>query len=68
MARQKSEDRTVPQGRRKPVSTRAVERHGGGKAVPVDERTRQLELFSGTAEVRTAQAERVGLLSRYVRF
>lgn len=59
MARQKSEDRTVPKGRRKPVPTRAVERRGGGKAVPVDKRTRQLELFLGTAEGREAQAERV---------
>ena len=59
MARQKSEDRTVPKGRRKPVPTRGVEQRGGGKAVPVDEQTRQLELFRGTAEVRKAQAERV---------
>lgn len=59
MARQKSEDRTVPQGRRKPVSTRIIERRGGGKSVPVDKQTRQLELFNGTAEVCEAQAERV---------
>jgi group II intron reverse transcriptase/maturase len=59
MARQKSEDRTVPEGRRKPIQTRVIERHGGGKAVPVDERTRQLELFSGTAEVCKAKAEQV---------
>jgi group II intron reverse transcriptase/maturase len=59
MARQKSEDRTVPQGRRKPVPTRTVELCGGGKAVPVDKRTRQLELFSGTAEVCKAKAEQV---------
>jgi RNA-directed DNA polymerase len=59
MARQKSEDRTVPEGRRKPVPTREVEQDGGGKAVPVDKRTRQLGLFFGTAEVREASAERV---------
>ena len=59
MTRQKSEDRTVPQGRRKPVPTRAGEQGGGGKAVPVDERTRQLGLFFGTAEVREARAKRV---------
>lgn len=59
MARQKSEDRTVPQGRRKPVPTHTLERGGGGKAVPVDKRTRQLELFSGTAEVCEAPASRV---------
>lgn len=54
MARQKSEDRMVPEGRRKPVPTHEVEPRGGGKAVPVDEQTRQLELFFGTAEVRGA--------------
>jgi RNA-directed DNA polymerase len=59
MTRQKSEDRTVPEGRRKPVPTREVEQDGGGKAVPVDKRTRQLGLFFGAAEVREASAERV---------
>ena len=59
MARQKSEDRTVPQGRRKAVPTRGNERLGGGKAIPVDEQTRQLGLPFGTAEVREAKAERV---------
>jgi RNA-directed DNA polymerase len=59
MARQKSEDRTVPQGRRKAVVTRRVEKRGGGKAIPVDEQTRQLGLPFGTAEVREAKAERV---------
>jgi len=56
MARQKSEDRAVPQGRRKAVPTRSVERSGGGKAVPVDERTGQLGLFLGTAENWAARA------------
>lgn len=50
MARQKSEDRIRPQGRRKPDVTRSIERTGGGKAVPVNERTRQLGLFFETAE------------------
>lgn len=55
MARQKSEDRTVPKGRRKPVPTRRDEPRGGGKAIPVDKRTRQLELLFGTAEVRSEE-------------
>jgi RNA-directed DNA polymerase len=59
MARQKSEDRTVPQGRRKAVPTRGDERLGGGKAIPVDEQMRQLGLPFGTAEVREATAKRV---------
>jgi len=50
MARQKSEDRTVPKGRRKAVQTRGGESPGGGKAVPVNERTWQLGLRFGTAE------------------
>ena len=50
MTRQKSEDCIRPQGRRKPVVTRSTERTGGGKAVPVNERTRQLGLFLETAE------------------
>ncbi len=58
MARQKSEDRTVPEGRRKAVPTRRIERTAGGKAVPVDERTGQLGLFTGTAEDQAAQVVR----------
>jgi RNA-directed DNA polymerase len=50
MARQKSEDRTVPKGRRKAVPTRGVEQLGGGKAVPVNEQTGQFGLRLGTAE------------------
>ena len=50
MARQKSEDRIVPQGRRKVTPTRMHESSGGGKSVPVNEQTRQLELRFGTAE------------------
>lgn len=53
MARQKSEDRIRPQGRRKPAATRRVERAGGGKEVPVNERTGQLELRLETAEEPT---------------
>ncbi len=59
MVRQKSEDRVVPKGRRKPIPTRGGEPREGGKAIPVDEQTRQLGLFSGTAEVCAAQAPRV---------
>lgn len=50
MTRQKSEDRMVPKGRRKSVPTRGDERPGGGKAIPVNEQTWQLELPLGTAE------------------
>lgn len=50
MTRQKSEGRTVRTGRRKTVPTRHVEQVGGGRAVPVDERTSQLGLRFGTAE------------------
>ena len=50
MARQKSEGRMVPKDRRKTVQTRVVERRGGGKAVPVNEATRQLGLRFETAE------------------
>ena len=56
MTRQKSEDCVVPKGRRKSVPTRGAERPGGGKAVPVNERTRQLGLPFGTAENGGAQA------------
>jgi RNA-directed DNA polymerase len=58
MARQKSENRIVPEGRRKAVPTRGIERPAGGRAVPVDERTGQLGLFTGTAEAQAAQAVR----------
>jgi RNA-directed DNA polymerase len=50
MTQQKSEDRIVPEGRRKSVSTRGVEPFGGGKAIPVSERVQQLGLFTATAE------------------
>jgi len=46
----------VPEGRRKAVPTRRIERAGGGKSVPVEERTGQLALFFGTAEAATARA------------
>jgi len=46
----------VPEDRRKAVPTRRIERAGGGKSVPVDERTGQLALFFGTAEAATARA------------
>lgn len=54
MARQKSEGRVVPKGRRKAVPTRGVEQRGGGKAIPVNEQTRQLSLQLGTAEAPAA--------------
>jgi group II intron reverse transcriptase/maturase len=50
MTQQKSEDREVPQGRRKPVVTRGIESPGGGKAVPVEEADSQLLLPFATAE------------------
>ncbi len=50
MARQKSEDRIKPKSRRKSALTRDDEPSGGGKAVPVNERTWQLGLPFGTAE------------------
>ncbi len=50
MTQQKSEDRMVPQGRRKPAVTQGVERLGGGKAVPVNQESRQLGLAFTTAE------------------
>jgi RNA-directed DNA polymerase len=59
MARQKSDDRVVPQSRRKAESTRRHERREGGKAVTVNEQTRQLELSFGTAEVLAGQTVEV---------
>ena len=50
MAQQKSEDRVVPQGRRKAVPTRVLERRGGGKAVSVKGVDPQLSLALATAE------------------
>ena len=56
MAQQKSEDRIVPEGRRKSVPTRGVECRGGGRAVPVKGVDRQLMLPFATAEnPRTAR-------------
>lgn len=50
MAQQKSENRVVPQGRRKSSPTRKVEASGGGKAVPVKGEDQQLMLPLATAE------------------
>jgi RNA-directed DNA polymerase len=50
MTQQKSEDCTVPQGRRKAAPTRGIERLGGGKAVPVKGVDPQLMLAFATAE------------------
>ena len=63
MARQKSEDRDKPQGRRKSAVTRWVEPRAGGEAIPVDEAPKQLSLFAGTAEV-LAQASVDGVAVR----
>jgi hypothetical protein len=57
MARQKSDDCVVPQSCRKTVSTRSVERFGGGKAVTVNEQMGQLQLPFETAESPEARAE-----------
>jgi group II intron reverse transcriptase/maturase len=59
MARQKSDDRVVPQSRRKAGLTREHERREGGKAVTVNKQTRQLELNFGTAEVLAGQTVKV---------
>lgn len=50
MAQQESEDRTVPQGRRKPSPTGGAEPRGGGKAVPVEEADRRQPLLFATAD------------------
>lgn len=50
MTQQKSEDRIVPQGRRKSAPTREVEHPGGGKSVPVNQESWQLGLPFATAE------------------
>ena len=48
MAREKSDDRVVPKGRRKPVPIAAIER--GGKAITQSEHVVQLGLHFGTAD------------------
>jgi group II intron reverse transcriptase/maturase len=50
MTQQESEDREVPEGRRKSSSTRGVECRGGGRAVPVEEADQQQRLLFATAE------------------
>ena len=57
MTRQKSENRIVPEGRRKAVPTVGVERPRGGKAVPVNEQAWQLVLPFATAENPSAHGE-----------
>jgi len=59
MTHQKSESRDVPKGRRKAVSTRSLERPGGGKAVPVKQRAEQLVLPFGSAESPGSQGQGV---------
>ena len=56
MTQQKSEDCTVPQSRRKSAVTRGAERLGGGKAVPVNQESRQLGLPFATAEYLPVRA------------
>jgi hypothetical protein len=63
MARQKSDNRVVPQGRRKASVTRGSKRAGGGKAVAVNEQPRQLRLTFETAE-DSARAETDGVAER----
>jgi len=63
MARQKSEDRKVVQAPRKLGVTREVGPRAGAKAIPVDEEPKQLDLFSGTAEV-LARASSDGVAAR----
>lgn len=53
MAQQKSEHRIRAQAKRKPGKTQGIELSGGAKAVPVEQRTRQLGLPLGTAEETT---------------
>lgn len=60
MTQQKSEDCTVPEGRRKSAPTRGTERLGGGKAVPVNQVSRQLRLPFATADHLTAHGVGVG--------
>lgn len=50
MARQSNEDPGVAQGLRKLAVTQEIERPGGAKGVPVNQRARQLSLCFGTAE------------------
>ncbi len=58
MTQQKSENRTVPKGRRKAVRTRGVERLGGGKAVPVNQVSWQLGLPFATADNHACKSAR----------
>jgi len=58
MAQQKSERRELPQARRKSGETGRLEAARGGKAAPVEEETRQLLLWLGTADNRRARAPR----------
>ena len=58
MAQQKSERRELPKARRKAGVTGRGEAPRGGKAAPVEQETRQLGLWLGTAENRRAKARR----------
>jgi RNA-directed DNA polymerase len=63
MTQQKSENRVVPEGRRKSVQTRGPKGIGGGKAVPVNEAPRQLGMRFEAAE-DSARAETDGVMER----
>ena len=67
MTPQKSEDRIVPEERRKPIPTRGPEQPGGGKAVPVKEADRQLMLAFVPAEnlLKRSGAQRVDVADRF---
>jgi len=58
MSQQKSERRVVPAARRKAGETGRLEASRGGKAASVEEATRQLALWFGTADNRRAPARR----------
>jgi group II intron reverse transcriptase/maturase len=64
MAQQKSENRDVPKGRRKAVSTRSAEPPGGGKAVPVNQRAEQMLLPIGSAERPASQDDGAGATTK----
>src|SRR5689334_1917032 len=64
MTQQKSEHRVVAKASRKRGPTRPWYGGGGAKAVPVNERTRQLGLPFGTAEEPT-EVGAVGVAARY---
>jgi hypothetical protein len=63
MARQKSEDHTVVQGRGNTVVTHRVESDAGARVVPVNQEAEQLDLWPETAE-KLARARTDGRAAR----